>query len=234
MTHLQNEIAPKSSNQKTKWRTKSDARHLNNMISRLCCLRFRTTTFLTGFSRKVEAHTNQKCLSQRESAGIATAMLTIGNLGFAFFFAIWASKSHQAREKSTKINFLGPETARWSGGSSTRRGGGRKVRARTRKFVFLGFRREESGMSREFCRDVPDFWGGGVRKVRTKKVRAHFSVPISERIKHVQRAPKGPLNEDPPKSGLRVSVCRFSTRRPMKQVFGRQRRLPKTCVFPLE
>ena len=25
-------------------------------------------------------------------------------------------------------------------------------------FVFLGFRREESGMSREFCRDVPDTW----------------------------------------------------------------------------
>ena len=44
-------------------------------------------------------------------------------------------------------------------GSSTRRGGGRKVRALPRKFVFLGFRREEFGMSREFCRDVPDPWG---------------------------------------------------------------------------
>ena len=43
-------------------------------------------------------------------------------------------------------------------GSSTRRGGGRKLRARPRNFVFLGFRREESGMSREFCRDVPDPW----------------------------------------------------------------------------
>ena len=43
-------------------------------------------------------------------------------------------------------------------GSSTRRGGGRKVRALPRKFVFLGFRRDESGMSREFCRDVPDPW----------------------------------------------------------------------------
>ena len=38
-------------------------------------------------------------------------------------------------------------------GYSTRRGGGRKLRARPRKFVFLGFRREETGMSREFCRD---------------------------------------------------------------------------------
>ena len=36
-------------------------------------------------------------------------------------------------------------------GSSTRRGGGQKVRARPRKFVFLGFRREESGMCREFA-----------------------------------------------------------------------------------
>ena len=44
-------------------------------------------------------------------------------------------------------------------GSSTRRGGGRKLRARPRKFFFLGFQREESGMSREFCRDVPDPWG---------------------------------------------------------------------------
>ena len=31
-----------------------------------------------------------------------------------------------------------------------------KVRALPRKFVFFGVRREESGMSREFCRDVPD------------------------------------------------------------------------------
>ena len=44
-------------------------------------------------------------------------------------------------------------------GSSTRGGGGRKVRALSRKFVFLGFRREEPGMSREFCRDVPDRCG---------------------------------------------------------------------------
>ena len=42
-------------------------------------------------------------------------------------------------------------------GSSTRKGGGRKVRALPR---ILGFRREESGMSREweFCRHVPDPW----------------------------------------------------------------------------
>ena len=61
-------------------------------------------------------------------------------------------------------------------GSSTRRGGGQKLRARPRNFVFLGFRREESGMSREICRDVPDPWR--CSKICAKKVRAHFSFPI--------------------------------------------------------
>ena len=35
-------------------------------------------------------------------------------------------------------------------GSSPRRGGGREVHAIPRQFVFLGFRKEESGTSREF------------------------------------------------------------------------------------
>ena len=52
-------------------------------------------------------------------------------------------------------------------GSSTRRGGGRKLRARPRNFVFLGFRREESGIR------TP----GGVQKVCAKKLRALFSFP---------------------------------------------------------
>ena len=52
-------------------------------------------------------------------------------------------------------------------GSSARRGGGRKVRARPRKFVCLGFGREELGMSRKFCQDVPA--PGGVQKVSAKK-----------------------------------------------------------------
>ena len=70
---------------------------------------------------------------------------------------LMALLQNQARKKSTKINSLGPETIQGVGwGCSTRRGGGRKVRALPRKFVFLGFRREESGMSREFFWDVPD------------------------------------------------------------------------------
>ena len=59
-------------------------------------------------------------------------------------------------------------------GSSTRSGGSRKVRALPRKFVFLGFRREGSGMSQEFCRDVPDPWECS-KSLCAKKVRAHFS-----------------------------------------------------------
>ena len=63
--------------------------------------------------------------------------------------------------KSTKIHFLGPETAGWGGGFP-REGVGLKVRAIPRKFVFLGFGRLE-GRSLEcpgnFRRDVPDPWG---------------------------------------------------------------------------
>ena len=67
-------------------------------------------------------------------------------------------------------------------GSSTRRGGGRKVRALPRKFVFLGFRREESGMSREFCRDVPDPWG--CSKSLCKKSSGAFFVPYRCAAEH--------------------------------------------------
>ena len=61
-------------------------------------------------------------------------------------------------------------------GSSTRRGGGRKVRALPRKFVFLGFRREESGMSREFCRDVQDPWGCSKSLCKKRFVRIFRSL----------------------------------------------------------
>ena len=62
--------------------------------------------------------------------------------------------SGKKKTHKDKLFVSGDREVGW--GSSTRRGGGRKLRARPRKFVFLGFRREESGMSREFCRDVPD------------------------------------------------------------------------------
>ena len=83
-----------------------------------------------------------------------------------------ASCIYQARKKRKKINFWGPETG-WGGG--TRRGGGRKVRALPRKFVFLGLLRKEPGMSWEFCRDVPDPWGRS--KSLCRKGLCAFFVP---------------------------------------------------------
>ena len=62
-------------------------------------------------------------------------------------------------------------------GASTRSGGGRKLRALPQKFVFLGFRREESGMSRECSRDVPDPWG--CSKSLCQKGVCAFFVPYS-------------------------------------------------------
>ena len=53
------------------------------------------------------------------------------------------------------------------------RPGGRKVCALPQKFVFLGFRREESGMSRDFCRDVPDPWRCS-KSLRKKSLWAFF------------------------------------------------------------
>ena len=75
-------------------------------------------------------------------------------------------------------------------GSSTRMGGGRKLRARPRNnFVFLGFRREESGMSREFCPGCP-----GPLAVFKKFVQKNFvrivrkAADTFKFLRHVMRA----------------------------------------------
>ena len=57
-------------------------------------------------------------------------------------------------------------------------GGGQKVRALPREFIFLGFGREELGMSRQFGRDVPDFWGSS--KSLCKKRSCAFFVPYPQ------------------------------------------------------
>ena len=61
-------------------------------------------------------------------------------------------------------------------GSSTRRGGGRKVRALPRNFATLGFEERNLGCPGNFAgmSRIP----GGVQKMCAKKVRAHFSLPI--------------------------------------------------------
>ena len=68
--------------------------------------------------------------------------------------------------------------------SSTRRGGGRKVHAFPRKFVFLGLRRNESGMSREFCRDVPDFFCS--KSLCKKIVRIFCSLSVAESLRSLE------------------------------------------------
>ena len=63
-------------------------------------------------------------------------------------------------------------------GSSTRRGGGRKLRARPRNLSSLGFEERNPGCPGNFAgmSRTP----GGVQKVCAKKLRAHFSFPINK------------------------------------------------------
>ena len=64
----------------------------------------------------------------------------------------------------------------------------------------------------------PGVEGGGGR---TGPVHCMIDFASSLFLSHVsQRAPEGPPSDDPPNNGLRVSVCRFSSLRPMKQLFG--------------
>ena len=79
------------------------------------------------------------------------------------------------KKKSTTITFLGPETARWGGGLRCEGVVVEKFVPFLESLSSLGFRREESGMSREFCRNVPpDPWGCSKSWCK-KTVCAHFS-----------------------------------------------------------
>ena len=78
----------------------------------------------------------------------------------------------QARKKSTKINFLGPETARWGGGLPHEGVVAEKFVPSLESLSFLGFEKRNL--------ECPgDFGGksgtpGGLQKVCAKKVCAHF------------------------------------------------------------
>ena len=61
----------------------------------------------------------------------------------------------QARKKSTKTNLFGPETARWGGGLPPEGVGVESFVPSLESLSSLGFEERQSGMSREFCRDVP-------------------------------------------------------------------------------
>ena len=77
----------------------------------------------------------------------------------------------QARKKSTKIYFLGPEIAGWGGGLPRERVVVEKFVLALESLSSLGFEQ----MSLEFCRDIPDPWG--CSKSLCKKSSCAFSFP---------------------------------------------------------
>ena len=82
---------------------------------------------------------------------------------------------NQARKKSTKINFLGPETAWWGGGLPREGVGVENFVPSLESLSSLGFEERNLGYPGNFAgmSRTP----GGVQKVCAKKVRAHFSFP---------------------------------------------------------
>ena len=88
---------------------------------------------------------------------------------------------HSAKKKEHKDSLLGPGDCRvGSGGlSSARRCGGQKVHSLPRKFVFLGFRGREPGMSRGFCQDVPEPWACS-ESLCTKRSKCSCCSPYSQ------------------------------------------------------
>ena len=84
---------------------------------------------------------------------------------------------HQARKKSTKINFLGPETARWGGGLPREGVVAEKFVPSLESLFSLGFEGRNVGCPGNFCRDVPDPWG--CSKSSCKKRSCAFFVPYN-------------------------------------------------------
>ena len=81
----------------------------------------------------------------------------------------------QARKKSTKIKFLGPETARWGGGLPREGVVAENFVPALETLSSLGFEERNPGCPGNFAgmSRTP----GGVQKVCAKKLRAHFSFP---------------------------------------------------------
>ena len=81
----------------------------------------------------------------------------------------------QARKKSTKIKFLGPETARWGGGLPREGVVAENFVRALETLSSLGFEERNPGCPGNFAgmSRTP----GGVQKVCAKKLRAHISFP---------------------------------------------------------
>ena len=87
---------------------------------------------------------------------------------------------YQARKKSIKINFLGPETARWGGGLPLEGVVAENFVPALESLSSLGFDERNLGCPGNFAgmSRTP----AGVQKVCAKKLRAHFSFPILARF----------------------------------------------------
>ena len=86
------------------------------------------------------------------------------------------SNYYQARNKSTKINFLDPETARWGGGLPREGVVAENFVPALESLSSLGFEERNLGCPGNFAgMSRPP---GGVQKVCAKKLRVHFSFPI--------------------------------------------------------
>ena len=79
------------------------------------------------------------------------------------------------KKKSTKIKFLGPETARWGGGLPREGVVAENFVPALETLSSLGFEERNPGCPGNFAgmSRTP----GAVQKVRAKKLRAHFSFP---------------------------------------------------------
>ena len=82
-----------------------------------------------------------------------------------------AAPLHQARKKSTKINFLGPESARWGGGLPCEGVVAKEFVLSLESLSSLGFEERNLGCPGNFAGMSRTL--GGVQKVSEKKVRAH-------------------------------------------------------------
>ena len=101
----------------------------------------------------------------------------------------------QARKKSTKIKFLGPETARWGGGLPREGVVAENFVPALETLSSLGFEERNPGCPGNFAgmSRTP----AGVPKVCAKKLGAHFSFLSRVRAKLARNNPKPAL-----KSGL--------------------------------
>ena len=91
---------------------------------------------------------------------------------------------NQARKKSTKIKFLGPETARRGGGLPREGVVAEKFVPSLETLSSLGFEERNPGCPGNFA--GMSRTSGGVQKVCAKKVRAHFSFPNKESAMQLQ------------------------------------------------